>query len=246
MPALLGALLCAAGLLAPGKAFSQPLKPDPAGIMDLPGSISADEPIGTIDDHPWLNPNVDGLRIRVGWSDIETSDNVYNWPLIDDCLANAVTSGKFIGLGVTGGINTPPWLLGGVTFTDGGTTSGVATLTSATANFVTADVGRVIRCDLAFPPGTIIVSIIDSTDVRTSATATRTTSRNPVAFSILGRIPGGAEFRVLTAPDEGVMPVPWDPLYKAKWEEFITALGARYDNNPKLGYVVMTSFCNGR
>lgn len=48
---------------------------------------------------------------------------------------------------------------------------------------------------------------------------------------------------MLTAPDEGVMPVPWDPLYKAKWEEFITALGARYDNNPRLGYVVMTGFC---
>src|SRR5262249_2310257 len=35
----------------------------------------------------------------------------------------------------------------------------------------------------------------------------------------------------------------WDPLYKAKWEEFITALGGQYDNNPQLGYVVMTGFC---
>lgn len=169
MPALLGALLCAAGLLAPGKAFSQALKPDPAGIMDLPGSISADEPIGTLDDHPWLNPNVDGLRMRTGWNNSELSDEVYNWVQIDESLANAAASGKFIGLGVTAGINSPPWLLGGVTFTDGETTSGVATLTSATANFVTADVGRVIRCDLAFPPGTTIVSIINSTVVQTSA-----------------------------------------------------------------------------
>src|SRR5262249_53667498 len=90
MPTCLGLLLCAAGLLAPGKTFSQALKPDPAGVIDLPGAISAANPIGTLDDHPWLNPNVDGLRVRVGWSDLETADDVYNWPLIDDCLANAL------------------------------------------------------------------------------------------------------------------------------------------------------------
>ena len=240
VPALLGMLLCAAGLLAPGK--TQAIKPDPAGILDLPGAIDANDPIGTLDDHPWLNTNVDGLRIRVSWSDIETADNVYNWPLIDDCLANALASGKFIGLGLIAGIDTPPWLLGGVTFTDGSTTTDVAMLTSATANFVTADVGRAIACD-AFSPGTTIVSIIDSTVVQTSTAATKTTTRTPVTFSILARNPGGAEFHLLTAPDEGAMPVPWDPLYKAKWEEFITALGARYDNSPQLGYMVMTGFC---
>ena len=235
-------LLCVAELLAPGNVFPQAVKPDPAGIIDLPGAISANAPIGTLDDHPWLNPNVDGLRIRVSWSDIETADNVYNWPLIDDCLANALTSGKFIGLGVIAGIDTPPWLLGGVTFTDGSTTTDVATLTSATANFVPADVGRAIACG-NFSPGTTIVSIINSTVVQTSTAATRTTSRTPATFSILARNAGGAEFRVLTAPDEGAMPVPWDPLYRAKWEEFITALGARYDFNPQLGYIVMTGFC---
>src|SRR5438876_1051046 len=242
LPALIGMLLCVAELLAPGNGIPQAVKPDPAGIIDLPGAISANAPIGTLDDHPWLNPNVDGLRIRVSWSDIETADNVYNWPLIDDCLANALTSGKFIGLGVIAGIDTPPWLLGGVTFTDGSTTTDVATLTSATANFVPADVGRAIACG-NFSPGTTIVSIINSTVVQTSTAATRTTSRTPATFSILARNAGGAEFRVLTAPDEGAMPVPWDPLYRAKWEEFITALGARYDFNPQLGYIVMTGFC---
>src|SRR5438552_7712733 len=242
LPALIGMLLCVAELLAPGNVFPQAVKPDPAGIIDLPGAISANAPIGTLDDHPWLNPNVDGLRIRVSWSDIETADNVYNWTLIDDCLANALASGKFIGLGVIAGIDTPPWLLGGVTFTDGSTTTDVAMLTSATANFVTADVGRAIACD-AFSPGTTIVSIIDSTVVQTSTAATKTTTRTPVTFSILARNPGGAEFHLLTAPDEGAMPVPWDPLYKAKWEEFITALGAQYDNSPQLGYIVMTGFC---
>src|SRR4029453_12542424 len=225
LPALLGALLCAAALVAPERTFSQALKPDPAGIIDLPGAITADEPIGTLDDHPWLNPNVDGVRIRTPWSNTELSDGVYNWVQIDECFDNAVASGKFIGLGVTGGINSPPWLMGGVTFTDGSTTLDVATLTSATAHFVTADVGRPIECDTIFPGGTTIVSIISPTVVRTSAAATKT--RTSVTFSILARNAGGAEFRVLTAPDEGVMPVPWDPLYKAKWLEFITAFGAR-------------------
>lgn len=99
MPALLGALLCAAGLLAPGKTFPKALKPDPAGIMDLPGSISADDPIGTLDDHPWQNPNVDGLRIRTGWNNSELSDEVYDWVQIDESLANAAASRKFIGPG---------------------------------------------------------------------------------------------------------------------------------------------------
>src|SRR5262249_10368814 len=132
VPNLLGVLLCAAGLLAPEGIFPQTLKPDPAGIIDLPAAISPRNPIETLDDHPWLNPNVDGVRVRASWSDIETADNVYNWPLIDDCLANALTSGKFIGLGVIAGIDTPAWLLGGASFTDGGTVSDVATLTSAT------------------------------------------------------------------------------------------------------------------
>src|SRR5439155_8802384 len=136
MPSLLGVLLCAAGLLAPGKTFPQAVKPDPAGIIDLPGAISPDNPIGTLDDHPWLNPNVDGLRIRTSWSDTEPSDDGYNWVQIDECLANAVGSGKFIGLGMIGGIDTPPWLMGGVTFTDGWTVTNVTTLTSSTANFV--------------------------------------------------------------------------------------------------------------
>jgi hypothetical protein len=245
MPALLGVLLCAAGLLAiPGK--TQAAKPYPVGIMDLPGKVTAKKPIGTIDDHPWLNVNVDGLRIRIGWSEVETADNVYNWPLIDDCLALARTSGKFIGLGVAGGLSAPPWLMGGVTFADGSTTLNVATLTSQTTNaFLASDVGRVIVCD-NFPPGTKIVSRTSGTMVQTSAAATKTATTNrPVAFSILARNPGGAEFRVLTAPDQGVMVVPWDPIAKAKWKEFVVALGARYDRNPQLGYLVMAGFQQG-
>ena len=48
------------------------VKPFARGIIDLPSAIGAKAPIGTIDDHPWLNPNVCGLRIRTGWDNTET------------------------------------------------------------------------------------------------------------------------------------------------------------------------------
>ena len=143
------------------------VKPYPRGIMDLPGAISAKEPIGTLSDHPWENPNVDGLRIRTGWDNTEPADNVYNWVQIDECLANALASGKFIGLGVISGFDAPSWLLGGVTFTDGSSTLDVATLSSSTAAFVSSDVGKVIASD-NYESGTMIVSVISSTVVKTS------------------------------------------------------------------------------
>src|SRR5689334_2464162 len=40
---LIGVLLCAAALLAPGNIFSQVVKPNSAGIIDIPRSISAEE-----------------------------------------------------------------------------------------------------------------------------------------------------------------------------------------------------------
>src|SRR2546428_8049100 len=219
-------------------------KPYPAGIIDLPASIDALRPIGELSDHPWLDPNVDGMRIRTGWDNSEPDDGVYNWTQIDECLVNALASGKPIGLGIAAGINAPPWLMGGVTFTDGVATLGVPTLRSATANFVSDDIGRVIVCD-AFTPGTTISSINSSTSVQTSAPATKNASAtNPREFSILTRNPGGAAFRVLTAPDEGVQVVPWDPLFLTKFEPFIAALGARYDGNAQLTYVPMGGLGN--
>ena len=222
-------------------AFSFGAKPFPKGLMDLPGSISAQDPIGILTDHPWENPNIAGLRIRTGWDNSETSDGIYNWVQIDESLALAATVGKFIGLGVTTGVTAPPWLMGGETFLDGVTTAGVATLTSLTANFTSADVGRVIMSNY-FPVGTTVTAKTSSTVVQTSAAATKsTTTKKSLTFSVLARDPGAA-FRVLTAPDEGIMPVPWDPVAKSKWKSFLVNMAARYDNNPQLQYIVMTGF----
>jgi len=217
-------------------------KPFARGLIDLPSAINAKTPIGTIDDHPWLNPNISGVRIRTGWDNTEPTDGVYNWVQIDECLALAVASGKFIGLGVGAGIACPPWLFGGVTFADGESVIDETTLTSLTANFTAADVGRVI-VSTNFPTGTTIASLTSSTVVHTSAAATKSTNtKNPLTFSILARKPGGAAFRVLTPADEGVVVVPWDPVAKARWKKFIVALAARYDSNPQLQYLVMAGF----
>ncbi|MEO7165512.1 MAG: hypothetical protein ABI787_07760 [Spartobacteria bacterium] len=234
-------LLSIIGLLAaatPG--FS--IKPFPHGIVDLPGSISDKKPIGEIADHPWLNATVAGVRIRTGWDNTEPVDGIYNWAQIDESLARATTSKKYIGLGVTAGITAPAWLMGGVTFLDGVSVLGSKTLTSATAKFATTDVGRIILSD-SYPAGTKISSRTSATSVKLSEGAIKSsTLKKPLSFSILQRNSGGAAFRVLTAPDEGVMVVPWDPLAKTKWKEFVVALGIKYDNKPQLGYVVMTGF----
>jgi hypothetical protein len=222
--------------------FSFAKKPFATGIVDLPGAISAKKPIGLIDDHPWENPYVAGLRIRTGWDNTEPADGIYNWLQIDECLALAAATEKFIGLGINAGLEAPPWLLGGQTFLDGETTDGAATLTSETASFTKADIGRVIISNY-FPVGTTIKSRTSSTVVKTSAAATKsTTTKKPLTFSILNRVPGGAAFRVLTEPDEGVMVVPWDPIAKAKWKDLIIALGARYDKNPQFQYLNMSGF----
>ena len=98
-------------------------KPFARGIMDLPGAISATNPIGDITEHAWLNPK----RLRAGYESeragmtLSRPTEFINWTQIDEALALAVTSGKFIGLGVTSGISAPPWLMGGVTFADGAT-----------------------------------------------------------------------------------------------------------------------------
>jgi uncharacterized repeat protein (TIGR01451 family) len=36
------------------------------------------------------------------------------------------------------------------------------------------------------------------------------------------------------------MPIPWDDAFLTRWLAFVDALGARYDGNPALGYVVMS------
>ena len=209
-------------------------KPWPAGIFDLPSAISQSKRIGNAGPKPWVTETVDGLRIRLAWKDIETADGVYDWSPIDECLALSATNGKVLGISVGAGIGCPAWLYGADTFTDG-TISG-NTVESATAAFVAADIGRVLYSDV-YPIGYAI--IVSRTPTVATVSIEASTTASDARFSILARHPVLSPFRVLTAPDAGIMSVQWDTIFLAKWKRFIAAYGARYDANPNLVYVPM-------
>ena len=40
----------------------------------------------------------------------------------------------------------------------------------------------------------------------------------------------------------GDQPLPWDTAYQTKWLNFVAAIGARYNNNPNVSYVVISGF----
>ena len=51
---------------------------------------------------------------------------------------------------------------------------------------------------------------------------------------------GAHEFTVTTPKGPVLsMPLPWDPVFQAKWGDVIREFGARYDSNPHVAYVVM-------
>jgi hypothetical protein len=56
------------------------------------------------------NPLVDGIAIRVFWSDIEPSDGVFNWSSVDSDLAQVAAAGKVATLRIMPGYSTPAWL----------------------------------------------------------------------------------------------------------------------------------------
>ena len=77
----------------------------PAGLIEL--------------DRGWTNPHVQGVRIRLGWSDIQPkSATDFDWTAIDSAIASAQQNHKLLGLSVAmlgrkegGGRNAiPGWL----------------------------------------------------------------------------------------------------------------------------------------
>jgi len=75
MPALLGLLLCAAGLLAiPGKAFAQAF---PRGVISLSNSDRIANEIVL------NNPDVTGVCIRHSWASLEPTEGVFDWTFLD-------------------------------------------------------------------------------------------------------------------------------------------------------------------
>lgn len=86
-------------------AASGPERRHPAGLIQL--------------DNGWTNPHVRGVRIRLGWAEIQPkSATEFDWSPIDSAIANAQKNNKLIGLSVamlgrndSGGRNAiPQWL----------------------------------------------------------------------------------------------------------------------------------------
>src|SRR5215467_7806426 len=108
MPALLGMLLCAAGLLAiPEKAPAQAQKPYPGGIYWLTNS-DADINSSAVE---WGYSFVDGIRLRETWDFVQpTSSTSFTWSTIDTVLGLAAQHGKKVGVSISSGVATPQWV----------------------------------------------------------------------------------------------------------------------------------------
>lgn len=102
---ILGTLiLCTTNLL-----FAQPNYPAPTGVWcSCPPTTGVGN--GSVDPTVASKSYVNGILVRVVWKDVETSDNTYNWALIDNQITAAQSYGKKISLAIGGGPNSPSWL----------------------------------------------------------------------------------------------------------------------------------------
>jgi hypothetical protein len=89
--------------------FAQPSYPAPTGVWcSCPPTTGTGS--GSVMPAVAAKSYVKGILVRVAWKDIETSDNTYNWALIDGQITSAQAYGKKISLAIGGGPNSPSWL----------------------------------------------------------------------------------------------------------------------------------------
>ena len=96
--------------LATITSMAQPTYPAPKGVYcSCPPTTSTVGP-GSVDPTVASKPFVKGILVRIGWKDIEPTDNIYNWALLDNQITAAKSYGKKISLAIGGGPNSPNWL----------------------------------------------------------------------------------------------------------------------------------------
>jgi len=89
--------------------YAQPNYPPPRGVWcSCPPTTGIGN--GSVDPSIASKFYVNGILVRVAWKDIETSDNTYNWALIDNQITAAQSYNKKISLAIGGGPNSPSWL----------------------------------------------------------------------------------------------------------------------------------------
>jgi hypothetical protein len=217
-------------------------RPAGIGIMYLTNSDGVGDPIHNWSREPALtNPWVQGVALRTQWGRIEPHEhanaNDFYWDFLDQGVALCAAHGKKVSILVTAGVTTPQWVYdagapffnvteqyGYSAITDGVTTAGSTTVRSA-GNSAGWDSDYSVGLQISggsIPDGATIVAVNSSSHVTISAPATA--SATGVA--------------IVTARIEP-MPLPWDPVFQAKWGAFIQALAARYRSAPNLAYVVM-------
>lgn len=117
-----------------------------------------------IDASMLSNPLVDGVALRVYWSDVEPGDGVFAWSTLDSEIAQAAAARKVVTLRIMPGYSAPAWL-----YQEGA---------------------------------------------------------QPFNF-IWNQSTWGPAFCSVAS-----IPVPWDPIFQAKFGALIQAFGARYNSNP--------------
>ena len=216
--------------------------PPGIGIMYLTNSDAVGDPIHDWTDDPALtNPFAQGIALRTQWGRVEPHEhanaNDFYWDFLDQGVALAAAHGKKVSILVTAGVTTPQWVYdagaplfmvteqyGYSSITDGVTTAGSTRVRSAgnTAGWDSSySVGLQISGG-SIPAGATILAVNSSSSVTISAPATQSATG----------------LAIVTAQIEP-MPLPWDPVFQAKWGAFIQAFAARYGNAPNLAYVVM-------
>ena len=88
---------------------AQPSFPPPSGVYCSCGPTTGIG-AGSVDPAVAAKPFVKGILVRVGWNYLETSDNTYNWALIDSQLSAARSYSKKVSLGIGCGIQIPQWV----------------------------------------------------------------------------------------------------------------------------------------
>ena len=77
-------------------------------------SAAIKSPHGIFELNPkgWTNPAVQGVRLRLKWTDVQPDDgNSFQWGIIDEALAQAQAHHKQIGLSIAALAAAPNWLL---------------------------------------------------------------------------------------------------------------------------------------
>ena len=97
-------------LLVTLTSVAQPTYPAPKGVYcSCPPTTSTVGP-GSVDTTVASKPFVKGILVRIGWKDIEPTDNAYNWTLLDNQITAAKSYGKKISLAIGCGPSSPSWL----------------------------------------------------------------------------------------------------------------------------------------